>query len=109
MTKSPPILDMEHLAQYTRTSPGLEAELFALFRAQSRVQLEELARAAAEKDVPAWNFALHTLKGMARSLGALAVAEAVEGLDGQKPDGMALAGLRECLLVCEIEILRRSA
>lgn len=109
MRKTSPILDMEHLAQYTATNPGLEAELLGLFQAQSRVQLQELARAAAEMDVPAWKFALHTLKGMARSLGAFAVAEAADALEAEKPDAAALGLLRDCLLECEMEILRRSA
>jgi HPt (histidine-containing phosphotransfer) domain-containing protein len=109
MRKTPPILDMEHLAQYTATNPGLEAELLGLFQAQSRVQLNELCRAAAEKDVSAWKFALHTLKGMAKSLGAVAVAQAADALEAEKPHAAALARLRECLLDCEMEILRRSA
>lgn len=109
MRKSPPILDMEHLAQYTRTNPGLEMELLDLFQAQARVQLDELSRAAVEMDVPAWKFALHTLKGMAKSLGALAVAEAAGELEAEKPDAGALGLLRNCLLECEMEILRRSA
>ncbi len=109
MRKMPPILDMEHLAQYIRTNPGLEAELLGLFQAQSRVHLGELERAAATRDVPAWKFALHTLKGMAKSLGAVAVAEAADALEAERPDAAALAGLRNCLLECEMEILRRSA
>ena len=109
MRKKLPILDMEHLAPYTGTNPGLEAELWGLFQAQSQVQLQELVRAAAESDVSAWKFALHTLKGMAHALGAVAVAEAVDGLEPEKPDAAALVGLRDCLLDCEMEILRRSA
>ena len=109
MRRKLPILDMEHLAQYIRTNPGLEAELLGLFQAQARVHLDELDRAAAEGDVAAWKFALHTLKGMAKSLGAVAVAEAADALEAEKPEVAALAGLRDCLLECEMEILRRSA
>ena len=109
MKKTSPILNMEHLAQYIRTNPALEAELLGLFQAQSRVHLDDLARAGVESDVTAWKFALHTLKGMAKSLGAVAVAEAAGALEAEKPDVAALAVLRDCLLDCEMEILRRSA
>ncbi|MDP4822481.1 MAG: Hpt domain-containing protein [Aestuariivirgaceae bacterium] len=109
MEKKSAILNMEHLAQYTASNPGLEAELLGLFQAQSRVQLIELRRAAVENDVPAWKFALHTLKGMAQSLGAMAVADAAGALEQELPGVAGLHGLEACLQACELEILRRSA
>lgn len=109
MAQASTILDMAHLAQYTRHDPGLEAELLGLFQAQSRIQLEQLDQAARENDAAMWKFALHTLKGMAQSLGAFDVAETAGALEREAPGAAGHGRLAASLAACEREILRRSA
>lgn len=88
----PAVLNSEHLAQYTRGDRALEAELLGLYRSQAGPQLQAVCKAALEKDAAGWKFALHTLKGMSRALGAEAVAEAAAKLE-KLPPGQ--EGIRE--------------
>lgn len=99
---------MEHLAQYTGRNPVLELELFGLFRAQTRIQLEELERAVMENDAAAWRFTLHTLKGMANLMGAFGVAEAARKLEETDPLVADLSHLQSQLACCEREIARHA-
>ena len=79
---SPPLvpedsaIDVQHLGRMTLGEAALEAEVLALFSAQSG---ELIARS---KTMPTDAGALaHTLKGSARAIGAFRVAEAAFGLE----------------------------
>lgn len=74
----PEVLDLSHLHRYTYGNREMEEELLRLFRVQMRTQVEAIAQAA---DAEQWRFATHTLKGVARSIGARAIAETAEALE----------------------------
>jgi HPt (histidine-containing phosphotransfer) domain-containing protein len=105
----PQMLDLAHLARYTIGNRKLEEELLRLFRAQLRAQVAAIAVAADEE---AWTFATHTLKGVAQSIGAWAIAETAEGLEllGHAGDvgsrDRLLAMLKAQIATCEREIDR---
>jgi HPt (histidine-containing phosphotransfer) domain-containing protein len=108
---SPPLvpedtaIDVQHLGRMTLGEPALEAEVLALFAAQS-VDL-----ATRLKALPADAAALaHTLKGSARAIGAFRVAEAASGLetvlrDGAEPSA-ALTELQDAVEEARAEIGR---
>lgn len=105
----PEVLDLEHLARYTMGNRDLERELLRLFRTQLRAQVTGVAHA---RDAQSWRFSTHTLKGVARSIGARAVAGTAEQLEQLGHDGnrgvyrrlmMALAAQ---IAACEREIER---
>lgn len=105
----PAVLDLAHLARYTVGNRELEEELLRLFRAQMRTQVTAIAEAV---DAEAWRFATHTLKGVARSLGAGSIADTAAALEklGYGADGDRSAALLEALHgqveACEREIDR---
>ncbi len=79
---SPPLvpedsaIDVQHLGRMTLGEAALEAEVLALFSAQSGELVTRL------KAIPPDAAALaHTLKGSARAIGAFRVAEAALGLE----------------------------
>jgi HPt (histidine-containing phosphotransfer) domain-containing protein len=79
---SPPLapddgpIDFEHLSRMTLGDAGLEQEVLAMFSAQSAKLIGALA--AMPADAPAL---AHTLKGSARAIGAMAVADAAARLE----------------------------
>jgi HPt (histidine-containing phosphotransfer) domain-containing protein len=101
------VLDLEHLGQYTKDDRALEAEILELFQTQARTQLQEVCRSALEKDAKGWKFALHTLKGMARALGAHIVAEVAQKLEKFAPGEGNIRELEVALAALEREILKR--
>jgi HPt (histidine-containing phosphotransfer) domain-containing protein len=68
----PLIFDLAHLRRYTLGNPELENELLALFEAQLPTLLEQIEGACPEET---WKLAVHTLKGSARAVGALAIGD----------------------------------
>lgn len=69
-------IDVQHLGRVTLGEAALEAEVLALFSAQSGELMTRL------KTVPPEAPALaHTLKGSARAIGAFRVAEAALGVE----------------------------
>ena len=101
------VLDIEHLSQTTKEDRALEAELLGLFQSQSREQLREICRSALEKDAKGWKFALHTMKGMARALGAVTVAQVAEKLEKYSPGAGDIRELELALAAVEREIFKR--
>ncbi len=103
------VLDLDHLARYTMGNRELERELLRLFRAQLRAQVTGVAQA---RDASEWRFATHTLKGVARSIGAWAIADTAEkleqlGHDGDRGDyGRLMVTLAAQIAACEREIER---
>lgn len=86
MTK--PVLDRDHLAQYTGGDAALEAELFGLLSAQIDSCISQLRSTRAEAG---WAQAAHTLKGAARGVGAMALGEACAEAEHHPLDEDALA------------------
>lgn len=90
---SPPLvpedsaIDVQHLGRMTLGEPALEAEVLALFAAQSAELIARL------KTIPADAAALaHTLKGSARAIGAFRVAEAALGVEAAMKSNGDVAG-----------------
>jgi HPt (histidine-containing phosphotransfer) domain-containing protein len=95
---SPPLapddgpIDIAHLARMTLGDVGLEREVLAMFAGQSAGLVGALAAMPANAAALA-----HTLKGSARAIGAVRVAEAAEWLEAAMRDdadaALALAAL----------------
>jgi HPt (histidine-containing phosphotransfer) domain-containing protein len=113
---SPPLapddgpIDFEHLSRMTLGDAGLEQEVLAMFSAQSGKLISALA--AMPADAPAL---AHTLKGSARAIGAMAVADAAARLEAAIAAGFdptsALADLDDAIAQTRAVIdavLRRS-
>jgi HPt (histidine-containing phosphotransfer) domain-containing protein len=113
---SPPLapddgpIDFEHLSRMTLGDAGLEQEVLAMFSAQSGKLIGALA--ALPADAPAL---AHTLKGSARAIGAMAVADAAARLEAAIAAGFdptsALADLDDAIAQTRAVIdavLRRS-
>jgi HPt (histidine-containing phosphotransfer) domain-containing protein len=80
----PRVLDLIHLRSYTMNNAALEQELLGLFLGQLPSLLAQLSQDAEPQD---WKFALHTLKGSARAIGAQAIAQIVETMETLPNDG----------------------
>jgi HPt (histidine-containing phosphotransfer) domain-containing protein len=91
---SPPLapddapIDFEHLKRMTLGDAGLEQEVLAMFAAQSAKLMVALAAVPADAGALA-----HTLKGSARAIGALGVAEAAARLEAVLANGADPASL----------------
>ena len=77
------VLDLAHLRRYTLMDESLERELLTLFREQARLQY---AAALGAPDQDAFRLAIHTLKGTARAIGAVAVAQVTETIERLRLD-----------------------
>jgi len=105
-----PAIDLSHLGRMTLGDPGLEREVLAMFAAQAADLAERLTK------IPPDAVALaHTLKGSARAIGAMRVADAAAGLEeamrAGTPTATPLAALREAVTEANSAIdaiLRRS-
>jgi len=86
------ILDRAHFEHMTGADRGLQAEVLGLFRAQA-----EGWAAACEGE--GWRTAVHTLKGSARGIGLMALAEACETAEAasEAESATALACVRSAL------------
>jgi HPt (histidine-containing phosphotransfer) domain-containing protein len=113
---SPPLvpddgpIDIEHLRRMTLGDASLEHEVLAMFSAQAVRLIGALAKLPADAGALA-----HTLKGSARAIGAMDVADAAEALEAALQNGtnpaQPLAELNEAIALARTaidEILRRS-
>jgi len=82
MTDSPEI-DFNHLNQYVDGDPELTREVFGLFRNQVEMWGRGLT---ADADDDLWSSVTHSLKGSARAVGAVGLAEACEKAEGLTGD-----------------------
>ena len=73
-----PVFDHDHLKRFTDGDAALEAELAGLLFAQADRCIEIMKTAT---DVDNWSAAVHTLKGAARGVGAVALSEACEQVE----------------------------
>ncbi len=76
--QNPPAIDLEHLARVTFGDRAFRDEILGLFLRESRALLDRLAAAKNDQD---WRVAAHTLKGMARGIGAVALGEAAAEIE----------------------------
>ncbi|MGE0768663.1 MAG: Hpt domain-containing protein [Hyphomicrobiaceae bacterium] len=97
--RSEPV-DYAHLARYTFGNKALELEVLTLFAEQAPDYLTAMREARSEKE---WRDAAHTLKGSARAVGALRVAEFAEYAEALRnaPQG----GARQAVLARLAEAL----
>ena len=113
---SPPLapgggpIDFEHLQRMTLGDAGIEQEVLTMFSAQSAKLVQTLMAMPCDAGALA-----HTLKGSARAIGALAVADAAERLEAVIAGGfdpsVALVRLGEAVAEAKAAIeavLRRS-
>jgi HPt (histidine-containing phosphotransfer) domain-containing protein len=92
MTDSPEI-DFDHLNQYVGDDPDLTREVFGLFRNQVEMWGRGLHPDA---DDEVWASVTHSLKGSARAVGAMGLADACERAealigDDRRPGGREVA------------------
>ena len=95
------VLDLRHLAPYIAHNPGLVAELAGLFRQGAFGLLAGLEASLASRAPEEWGRQLHTLKGLALSMGAQVLAERVAAAEAVPPSALALSGLRAAVAECE--------
>lgn len=72
-------IDFDHLNQYVGGDPDLTAEIFGLFKNQVDM-LEKSLQPNADDEV--WAAVTHSLKGTAKAVGALALADLCEKAEG---------------------------
>ena len=90
MTHAAPV-DIGHLNRYTGGDRGLNAEILRLFDDQCREMLPTLeALAQAGGDAKRAKEIAHTLKGAARGIGAVALADAAQAAEAATNDRLAL-------------------
>jgi len=77
-TDSPSEIDFDHLNQYVDGDPSLTAEVFGMFQHQ----VEMWGRAlVVDTDDDTWAAVTHSLKGSARAVGAVKLAELCENAE----------------------------
>jgi HPt (histidine-containing phosphotransfer) domain-containing protein len=105
------LLDGAHLHRYTGGDVALEAELYGLLRGQIVSTLDALARAG--DDAVLWQRLVHTLKGAARGVGAMALGDACAAQEDRANDPASLEAIRvvadETLAAIDTELKRRAA
>jgi len=79
-------IDLAHLRRMTLGDAGLEREVLGMFARQACQLAATLATTPPEASA-----LVHTLKGSARAIGAIRVAEAAAGLEAAIRDGQAPA------------------
>lgn len=78
-------VDLAHLARYTGGQLALDSEILRLFERQGAQILGQLEQALSQRDLKAWRYNLHSLKGAARGIGAFAYGESAEHAEKQDP------------------------
>lgn len=78
-----PIIDVDHLDRVTFRDRSFRDEVLTLFVREANALAERLAAATTEAD---WRLAAHTLKGMARGVGAIGLAAAAEQAEQPAPE-----------------------
>ncbi|MGE0701741.1 MAG: Hpt domain-containing protein [Hyphomicrobiaceae bacterium] len=105
-------IDHAHLSRYTFGNRALEIEVLQLFADQAPQYLDQLRKAVTEKS---WRDAAHTLKGSAKAVGAIRVAERAERAEALRatPDPLvrerAVVAIEEALEEARSHILQLQA
>jgi len=82
-----PAIDLVHLGRMTLGEPALEREVLAMFAAQAADLAERLTTVPPDAAAAL----AHTLKGSARAIGAVRVADAAAGVEDAVRTGTAIA------------------
>lgn len=105
------LLDGAHLHRYTGGDVALEVELYGLLRGQIVSTLDALSRAG--DDAVLWQRLVHTLKGAARGVGAMALGDACAAHEERANEPAALDAIRlvadHTLAAIDTELERRAA
>lgn len=72
-------INFQHLRQYVGDDAALTAEVFGLFRMQTEMWCKALN---AKSDDDTWLSVTHSLKGSARAVGAVGLADVCESAEG---------------------------
>ena len=75
-------VDLTHLSRYTLGNNALEHEVLELFRRQTRLYFDKMARAV---DDDAWREAARVLKASARGVGAWQILQSAEDAEQLSP------------------------
>ncbi len=86
-------IDFDHLRQYVGDDAALTAEVFGLFKNQVDLWSPQMQ---ADLDDDSWSMMAHSLKGTARAIGAVQLAEICETAEsligeGKRPGARAVA------------------
>ncbi len=87
-------IDFEHLRQYVGDDPTLTAEVFGLFKNQVDLWSPQLR---ADLDDDSWSMMAHSLKGTARAIGAIRLANECEKAEALVGEGKR-PGAREVMV-----------
>ena len=102
-----PVVDREHLDEFTDGDPALERELAELYLATAEGYLGELEhKLGSAQD---WRRIAHSLKGASRNLGASRVAALAEAAEHAPPAPDVLLGIRRELDAVRSFFARRGA
>ena len=100
---SEPEIDFDHLNQYVGGDIGLTKEIFGLFKNQVDIWAKQL-RADANDDI--WAAVTHSLKGSARAIGAMKLAQACEDAERLVGEDRRLSARQVAVDTLEIRIDR---
>lgn len=93
-------VDLTHLSRYTLGNSELEHEVLELFRRQTRLYFDKLARAS---DDDAWRAAARVLKASARGVGAWQILQSAEDAE-QLPPGRSQEAREDILRILDDQI-----
>ena len=90
------VVDLAHLARYTGGDEAINTEVLRLFDTQTGEIVARLQAILDARDAKSWKEAIHALKGAARGVGAIDMADAAafaEPIDPVKDRGNASLAL----------------
>ncbi len=87
-------IDFDHLRRYVGDDPALTAEVFGLFKNQVDLWSPQLR---ADLDDDSWSMMAHSLKGTARAIGAVGLADECEKAEALVGEGKR-PGAREVMI-----------
>ncbi|WP_371398321.1 Hpt domain-containing protein [Fretibacter rubidus] len=100
---SEPEIDFDHLNQYVGGDISLTKEIFGLFKNQVDIWAKQLQ---ADADDEIWSAVTHSLKGSARAIGAMKLAQACENAESLVGEGRKLSARQVAVDTLEIRIDR---
>lgn len=100
---SDPEIDFEHLNQYVGGDVSLTKEIFGLFKNQVDIWAKQLV-ADAEDEI--WAAVTHSLKGSARAIGAMRLADSCEKAESLIGEARRLSARQVAVDTLEIRIDR---
>ena len=90
-----PVIDLDHLANFTDGERALEAELAGLYATSAARYLADMA--AALEAGASWARPVHALKGASSNFGACRVARLARAAEHRPPDADRLAAMQSAV------------